>query len=98
MPELNSEAIVVPFKTNGKYTYNLAIDNAPQTPNKFTRTNTFLYIAPLETDLQLKNNNLILMLTFVAIYLTIVQIIISTKKDSGSTEHQRSKPHLKHEM
>lgn len=80
MPELNSEAALVPFKMNGKYTYNLVIDKAPQTPNKFTRTNTFLYIAPLETELQLKNNNLILMLTFIALYLSIVQIVISRKK------------------
>jgi hypothetical protein len=52
----------------------------PQTADKFTRTNAFLYLAPLETRLQLKNNNLILILTFFAIYLAIVQIVISIQK------------------
>lgn len=80
MPELNAEPAVIPFKTNGKYSYNLLIDMAPQTADKFTRTNAFLYLAPLETRLQLKNNNLILILTFFAIYLAIVQIVISIQK------------------
>jgi len=80
MPESTAESAVIPFKTNGKYSYNLLIDMVPQTADKFTRTNAFLYLAPLETRLQLKNNNLILILTFFAIYLAIVQIVISIQK------------------
>lgn len=81
MPELPvRESPVLPFQTNGRYSYNLLIDGNPQILDKINRGNTFLYIAPLETELQLKNNNLILILTLFAVYLTILQIFISTKK------------------
>lgn len=81
MPELPvRESPLLPFQTNGKYSYNLIINGIPQTSDKINRGNAFLYIAPLETELQLKNNNLILILTLFAMYLTILQIYISTKK------------------
>jgi len=38
--------------------------------------NRFLSISPLETYLQLKNNNVIIFLTFVAIILGMLEIII----------------------
>ncbi len=92
MPELNLESAVVPFKTNGQYTYNLLINNVPQTPDSFIRTNPFLHVAPLETELQEQSGNLILMLTFVALYLSIVQIVISIssmKKENRLSQHQK---------
>jgi hypothetical protein len=86
MPELAAQPALIPFKTEGKYTYNLLINMRPQTMDKFLRTNAFLYVAPLETKLQVKNNNLILILTYFAIYLAIVQIVISIQKRKTAGE------------
>jgi len=86
MPELNSEPAIAPFKTNGIYTYNLFItDDAGhlldlQTSAKLIRRNAFLFIAPLETTLTLRNSNLILILTFAAIYVAIVPIAIELQR------------------
>jgi hypothetical protein len=87
MPELNQEPAVRPFVTNGKYTYALLVlDNVKgqilsiQTGDKMIRRNAFLFIAPLETTLTLKNNNLILVLTFVAIYVAIVPVAIELQR------------------
>lgn len=77
MPELSGESSVIPVKTNGKYSYNLFVNGIPQTTDRIYRFNPVLYLAPMETELQLKNNRLILVLTFFVVYLTIVQIVIS---------------------
>lgn len=86
MPESNGEPAVAPFVTNGKYTYTLLIANDKghilhfQNSDKMSRRNSFLFIAPLETALTLTNGNLILILTFVAIYVAIIQIAIELQR------------------
>lgn len=77
MPEPNLEAAMVPWETNGKYTYNLVIDMKPQTSDQLVRKNACLYLAPLETELQLKNNRIVLVLTFFAIYFAIVSVTLT---------------------
>jgi hypothetical protein len=60
-------------------TYTLIINGVIQTPDKFLRVNPTLDLAPPETRLQLKNNSLILILTYFILYFSIVQIVISIK-------------------
>lgn len=75
MPEFNGESVT--FLNSDKPSYNLFIDRYPQTPDKILRFNPFLYLAPMETELELKNNRLTLILTYFIVYLTIVQILLS---------------------
>lgn len=79
MPEFHGKTMKI-YHPSGMYTYHLLIDKVPQRDSQFKRTNAFLYLAPLETKLQLENNNLILALTFFAIYLAIAQFVLSISK------------------
>jgi hypothetical protein len=96
MPEFYKESVmifkrenakssqVLPAVSNNKYTYALITNGSQQKEANFIRKNGFLYLAPLETSLQLKNNNLIVFLTFVAIYLAVLQVYISMHKRENS--------------
>lgn len=68
---------ILPAASNDKPTYALIINGSQQKDTNFIRKNGFLYLAPLETSLQLENNNLIVFLTFVAIYLAVLQVYLS---------------------
>jgi hypothetical protein len=75
----NNFRIADALSNDTKYTYEFYIDGIAQLPEYTMRKNRFLFIAPLETYLQLKTNNMIIFLTIVATILGIFQII--TKKD-----------------
>jgi hypothetical protein len=89
MPEFYNESVIVFKRDNAKgsqilpaglidkYTYTLIINGTQQKENNFIRKNGFVYLSPLETSLQLDNNNLIVFLTFVAIYLAVLQVFLS---------------------
>ncbi len=56
------------YNPSNKFNYILFIDNKPQFPNNIINTNPVLYLAPLETELQLKNNRLTLILTYFVLH------------------------------
>jgi len=67
----------LPADFDNKYTYTFIINGTQQKETNFIRKNGFLYLSPLETSLQLKNNNLIVFLTFAAIYFAVLQVFLS---------------------
>lgn len=72
------------YLTPERYSYTLMLQKGddPYPASVLTRTKDSPYLAPLETALQIKNNNLILILTFFAVYLAIVQVVILTRRNS----------------
>jgi hypothetical protein len=82
-PELISKNALIPFETHGKHTYNLMIDMSPQSPKRFQRTNPFLYLAPLETKLQLLNNKLMMILALIALFLAVSQVYLALRSSQG---------------
>ncbi len=90
MPEYNESVLV--FKNGDwyealpaiykepKYTYYLIINETLQKPENVIIKNRFLSIAPLETYLQLKINNWLIFLTFIAVYLALTQIMYRGEK------------------
>jgi hypothetical protein len=96
MPEFYNQSVIVFKRDNAKssqilpaglydkYTYSLIINGTQQKESNFIRKNGFVYISPLETSLQLDTNNFIVFLTFVAIYLAVLQVFISISPFSSS--------------
>jgi len=80
MPQMAERSAGLPYDTNGGYSYNLWVNGAPQQADRILRRNDIIYVAPLETSLQLKSNNLFIALAIVAAYLAVVQIVVSLRK------------------
>lgn len=73
-PGNNNFRIADALSNDPKYTYEFYIEGIEQLPEYAIRKNRFLFIAPLETYLQLKTNNMIIFLTIFATIVGIIQI------------------------
>ena len=80
MPQMAERSAALPYATNGGYSYNLMVNGAPQQADRMLRKNDIIYVAPLETSLQVNSNNLFIALAIVAAYLAVVQIVVSLRK------------------
>lgn len=72
---LFDEPVIIPFDTNGKFTYAVLIDEKPLHISSFVRRNKFIEIASLETQLQLKLTNLGIILSYYALYISLVSFL-----------------------